>query len=177
MKKTYELIAENEFCEEKNLRYRLYRHWDAKKPTACVIMFNPARIDPNPFRLGVTLTKVFEHIENDYGSMVVVNLYPTVKDKKKDLKQNERKFDERNFTYIKNAVMSSDKVVLFWGNDTGMSKDVRFIRLLRENENKLNCFRLTEKSKQPDYIYALNRNNHTLKKCIITAEDKFQIID
>ena len=72
--------------------------------------------------------------------------------------------------------MSSDKVVLFWGNDTGVSKDARFISLLRENESKLHCFRLTEKSKQPDYIYALNQNNHTLKKCIITKEDEFRII-
>ncbi|MGD8190198.1 DUF1643 domain-containing protein [Brevibacillus ginsengisoli] len=165
--------AINVFDETKNHRYYLYRKWQDNKPKATIVMNNPARLNPNPFRLGSTLTKIFEFIEEDYGIMEVVNLYPMVSAKKNEIKK-ERYFDKKNFTFIKDAVTNADTVILFWGKDSVTSKNKDFISLLSENSDKLKCFRLT-KSGQPDYILSLTKEVHRLQKCFINNRGKFEI--
>ncbi|WP_232699986.1 DUF1643 domain-containing protein [Brevibacillus daliensis] len=174
MSDMWDKIVARNICDETKLhRYNLYREWDGNKPKATIIMYNPARLNPHAFRLGSTLSKVFEHIEDKFGSIEVVNLYPMVSPKKDDIK-HDRYFDEYNFTFIHDAVVKADEVILFWGNDSVTTKNEDFLNLLRDNNHKLKCFRLT-KSKQPDYILSPNKVLHTLKKCYLNKNGKFEI--
>jgi hypothetical protein len=171
--KPLQIEAINVYDEEKNHRYRLYRCWDKWKDKAAVIMFNPARLKPTAFRIGQTLSSITRYLEEEnIGSIDVVNLYPFVAEKKKLLLRLNRKFDETNFKYVVEAVSSSKRVVLFWGKDTIVSKNPRFIELLLNNNEKLYCFKVT-KNNQPDYIYGISKNS--LKKCFINENGEVTV--
>ncbi|WP_081890653.1 DUF1643 domain-containing protein [Paenibacillus tyrfis] len=170
-----QVSARNIYDEEECCRYSLIRCWDSTKDKSTIIMFNPARLNPMPFRLGSTLSNIVSHLEKEnVGSIEVVNLYPYVTDKKKLLPRSERKFNTKNFQYIKEAVNSSNIVVLFWGNDGIVSRNPKFIKLLKENSEKLRCFRVTPKN-YPDYIYGLSLKVHSLQKCTISENGDITI--
>ncbi|NEN82580.1 DUF1643 domain-containing protein [Paenibacillus elgii] len=152
----------------------MVRSWDTTKDKAAIIMFNPARVNPVPFRLGSTLSNIVMHLEKEnIGSFEVVNLYPYTSDKKDLLPEDKRKFDENNYKHIEEAVNSSEIVVLFWGNDNIVSRNPRFVELLMRNTEKLRCFRVTSKN-CPDYIYGLSLK-HSLQKCTISENGDITI--
>ncbi|MCP3776411.1 DUF1643 domain-containing protein, partial [Paenibacillus sp. MZ04-78.2] len=124
--------------------------------------------------LGSTLSSIVVHLEKEnIGSFEVVNLYPYASKKKNLLPKEKRKFHEKNYKYIEEAVNSSDIVVLFWGNDNIASRNPNFVELLMRNTEKLRCFRVTSKN-CPDYIYGLSLA-HSLQKCVISESGDIAI--
>ncbi|BAU29717.1 hypothetical protein DFP93_10694 [Aneurinibacillus soli] len=162
--KWYILDAYNDFDMEKDVRYRLFRRWDSTKPKVGVIMFNPKQVNPNPFVLGQTLGKITKLLvdQHQHGSIEVVNLFAKTSDSKKLFPREYKKFDSENFEYIQKVVEESEKVVLFWGNGGSVvSKNPRFIELLKKHNHKLWCFGITNKS-QPKYVRTLGDSNELI---------------
>jgi hypothetical protein len=175
VQQTYYLEAFNIFDMEKECRYRLVRVWDKTKPKIGVIMFNPREVNPNPFVLGQTLGKIARLLVNQCGSIEVVNLFAKTSKTKDSLPQKYKKFDEINFWHIQKTVEEVDLVILFWGNGgTKVSKNNKFIHLLKKHENKLRCFGVT-KEYQPRYVRTLGDYNQ-LFRCIIDDKGNISIL-
>jgi len=166
-KATYEnLQAFNVFDPNKECRYSLVRAWDAKKPKAAIIMFNPRHLNPHPFLLGQSLSRCAKEVLDGgvYGSIEVVNLFAKTSNSQNELDKEYQVFEETNFRFIKDAVESSGMVILAWGGKgASVCRNKLFINLFINYKGKIKCYDILD-NKLPKYPRNL-AVEHKLKEC------------
>lgn len=103
------------FDESGNYRYRLWRRWNAKLPTVCMIMLNPSTADATVN--DPTIARCVNMANSwGFGGLEVVNLFAYRSTKPRDLWQADDPIGPHNDMHIKRTVAHSQVCVLAWGN-------------------------------------------------------------
>ena len=98
-------------------RYLLTRKWDENLPKATIIMLNPSIA--NILKNDLSINRCLNYcIDNNYGSLAVINLFAFIEADSKKLKASSEYIGEMNDHYIEQAINQSDKVIVAWGSDT-----------------------------------------------------------
>lgn len=122
-------------------RYKLCRIWDENKPKATIIMLNPSKADT--LITDRTVMNVTNYlIENNYGSVKVVNLFAFRATDPKFLKQRDEKQEALNSDYLKEAFFDSDVIIVAWVRDKDkyVTRKREVEKLLLEFKGKIKCF-------------------------------------
>lgn len=115
-------------CFSKNGKYRylLGRRISDSPRRLLFIMLNPSTADAN--RSDNTITRCTNFARDwGYGTMEVVNLFAYRTPDVSELRQADEPVGPHNDSWIRNALISADRVILAWGNHgsyNGRSKQV-----------------------------------------------------
>lgn len=104
-------------CESNSkYRYSLTRKWDECLPKATIIMLNPSVA--NVLKNDLSINRCLNYcIDNNYGSLEVINLFAFIETDSKKLKASPEYIGEKNDYYIEQAINQADKVIVGWGSD------------------------------------------------------------
>ena len=122
-------------------RYKLCRIWDENKPKSTIVMLNPSKADT--LITDRTVMNVTNYlIENNYGSVTVVNLFAFMATDPKFLKQRDEKQEALNNDYLKEAFFDSDVIIVAWVRDKDkcVTRKREVEKLLLEFKGKIKCF-------------------------------------
>jgi hypothetical protein len=122
-------------------RYRLSRVWDENKPKATVVMLNPSKADM--LITDRTVMNVTNYlVEQDYGSITVVNLFAFRTKDPKFLNQRGEAQERHNNDYLKEAFFDSDVIIVAWvrERDKYVKRKREVEQLLFEYQRKIKCF-------------------------------------
>lgn len=134
--------------DDEDYRYKLIRVWDNNKPNAAVVMLNPSKADMLTMdRTVMNLTNYL--VENDYGSMTIVNLFSYRTTNPKYLKQRDEIQEALNDEYIRQAFTDSDVIIVAWirDKDKYVKRKKEVEKLLLEHKYKIKCFKDTKERK------------------------------
>jgi|LauGreDrversion4_2_1035121.scaffolds.fasta_scaffold60682_5 hypothetical protein len=141
------------FSEDKQYRYRLWRHWDLTKPCVLFIMMNPSTANEN--RDDRTIRIIKKHATAwGFGGMFIGNLYARCcsnsTNARKIINPNER--DYANEDNIREMVKMCEKVVYAWGTKGPLLKSQRVPGWLHEIVGEsAYCMETTKKEKIPKH--------------------------
>lgn len=136
------------FNKGKSKRYFLRVNWDSSKKKVAILMMNPshatAMYSDNTVRFMIQYTSTHFNA----GDVWIVNMSPIINPDSRKIAPHHFDFDFKNQNIITQAVEQADIIFLSWG-DRGKS-GVRamgrsFEDMLRENSEKLYCFRQSMK--------------------------------
>lgn len=97
-------------------RYSLVRKWDEGLSKLTIIMLNPSIA--NTLKNDISINRCLNYcIDNNFGSLEVVNLFAFIETDSKKLKASAEYIGEENNNYIEKAVGQAEKVVVAWGSD------------------------------------------------------------
>lgn len=143
MKITSSVInSEAVFSDDKKYRYKLTRTWDKDKKKATIIMLNPSKASElKSDRTVINVTNFL--IDNNYGSINIVNLFAYMPTEPKELSQRNNEFEKYNDKYIIESLEKSDIVIVGWGSDNKkyISRKRQVEELLKPHINKIKCFK------------------------------------
>jgi hypothetical protein len=102
--------------ESPTFRYSLSRIWDRSLKKATIIMLNPsiANILKNDLSINRCLNFC---IDNNYGSLEVVNLFAFIETDSKKLSTKPEFIGIENDKYIQKSIGSADTIIVAWGSD------------------------------------------------------------
>lgn len=124
-------------------RYLLTRTWEVNKPKATVIMLNPSKA--NMLKTDKTIMNVTNYlIENDYGSMTIVNLFAYMATDPKFLSQRDEAYESINNGFLIEAFENSDVIIIAWTRDNYKTRKKEVIKLLGDYQRKVKCFQDSE---------------------------------
>jgi hypothetical protein len=96
------------------------------KEKVCVALgFNPAKSDVN--EIDKTNQKIHKVLKKDYGSCILINLYPQVSSTKDEWDEGDN--EDAKFTFVikkllAKLVTSEADVLIFWGRSVGVDKQI-----------------------------------------------------
>jgi hypothetical protein len=131
-------------------RYSLSRVWNNRLPKLTFIMLNPSIADH--LKSDPTLNKCLNFaIENNYGSLEIVNLFAYRSNDPKNLRTALDPIGPDNDYYIKQAIEDAGSVVLAWGGDNGryLGRDKQVLKLISDHSLKVMCFEDYSSKKKP----------------------------
>jgi len=97
-------------------RYSLTRKWDRNLKKATIIMLNPSIA--NVLKNDLSINRCLNFcIDNNYGSLEVVNLFAFIETDSKKLSTKPGFIGSENDSYIEFAVESADTIIVAWGSD------------------------------------------------------------
>lgn len=131
-------------------RYSLSRVWKNSLPKLTFIMLNPSIADH--LKSDPTLNKCLNFaIENNYGSLEIVNLFAYRSTDPKNLKSALDPIGPYNDYHIKQAVENAGSVVLAWGGDNGryLGRDKQVLKIISDHRLKVMCFEDYSDKKKP----------------------------
>jgi hypothetical protein len=106
--------AEAVFSDDRTYRYKLWRRWDASKPTLGVIMLNPSTADENEddntIRRCINYAKAW-----GYGTLVVGNLFATRATNPEELPAKDDPVGTENDRHLREIVDEADMILVAWG--------------------------------------------------------------
>jgi hypothetical protein len=143
------------FDPRRKYRYLLWRKWDAELPKLCFVMLNPSTA--NEFQNDPTISRCVGFAQKwGFGSLEVVNAFALRATDSSELKLVKDpvggKLADR---YIEEAVESSDKIVVAWGNTgTWMDRHLALNEMLRGSE--VSCFGMTNQNQPKHPLYLPN---------------------
>lgn len=163
MNKMHNVIEENSVIKVKSLcsedgeyRYTLTKTWDENGLKATVIGINPSRATQLKGDNTATNTMNFL-IDNGYGEMTIVNLFPYRCVNSEDLNKRKPYYDNDNMNYIKAACDYADMILVIWGYDKAkyLSQKKKVEKLLLQHKEKVRCFRDVD-GKKPQHLRILS---------------------
>ena len=108
-----------------NYKYMEYTEWDKKQKTCVAIGFNPATIDVTIF--DNTNQKIIEALKGNYGSYVLLNLYPQTSVNKKAWEKDDEedeKFRPILYKILRQVIKDKIDVLIFWGRTVAIDNDL-----------------------------------------------------
>ena len=130
------------FNDSHTHRYLWKRVWNKEKPVATVIMLNPCLSDN--IVMDTTTALVVNNIARleEYGGVIIVNLYSVLTTKLKFKGTGEGLNDKANDTYILKSVEESSKTILAWGKSSSSNvkieeRVIEVLNLLEAHHDKL----------------------------------------
>lgn len=127
--------------DDEQYRYKLTREWDANKPKCTVVMLNPSKADM--LITDRTVMNVTNYlIENNFGSLTVVNLFAYRTTDPKFLNKREEVQESINNQYLMESFYDSDTIIVAWVRDKDkyVMRKREVERLLLEFKSKIKCF-------------------------------------
>lgn len=130
------------FSEDAEKMYRFYlkKVWDQTKPNIAFLLLNPSKADI--LKSDNTVTNITNFaIDNDYGSIAIVNLFPDRGTDKSCLSYRNSGYDQINDQYIEEALEEAKEFVIAWerGN-TRVGRKRAVTKILKKYPEKLKCF-------------------------------------
>lgn len=127
--------------ENQEHRFTLKREWEPAHKKAVVIGINPSKA--THLKGDNTTTNAMNYlIDENYGSMTMVNLYSYRTSTPIKLETNSRDYKTNNYEYIKQECKKADLIIVAWGYDKEKYKnakeDVR--KILYAFKAKVKCF-------------------------------------
>lgn len=144
--------------ENNKYRYCLTKVWEENKQRATVIMLNPSKA--NELKYDKTVMNISNYlIDNDYGSMDIVNLFSYMTTYPNELGRREQKHEKYNDNYIIMAAERSNIIIIAWGSDSKkyITRKKEVENLLMPYKYKLKCFK-DEEGKKPRHPRDLGKN-------------------
>lgn len=102
------------FDEDREYRYRLWRMWDAEKPTLAFIMLNPSTADETELDPTCRRCKGFAE-DWDYGSLLVGNIFALRSTDPEQLYEHPDPVGPENDAHLREICDEADMVVAAWG--------------------------------------------------------------
>lgn len=139
-------------------RFMLTRKWNDNKKTATVIGINPSKA--THLKGDNTATNAMNYlIDNDFGEMVIVNLYPYRCVNPKELKNRDKLYDKINLEYVKKACQSTDMILLACGHakDEYITAKKSILELLEPYKGIVKCFK-DEDGNKPKHLRIFSEN-------------------
>ena len=128
---TQNVIVKSNFCSKNNLRFFLERIWNEELNKALFILMNPSKA--TTLKLDNTLCNIVNYsIDNNYGSLRLVNLFPTMATNPKDLSGKLKIGQVENNQEIIESIKWADRIFIAWGTD-----DKKYITRKKEVEEIL----------------------------------------
>lgn len=127
--------------DDGNYRYVLHNSWDESKDNLAVIMLNPSKADE--LKLDKTVMNLNNFaVDNDFGSLTIVNLYAFMATEPKDLKYRNDYYERDNDEHIVTVANYADTIIVAWGSDSKkyVSRKREVEALLIPYAEKLKCF-------------------------------------
>ncbi len=105
-----------EFSACRRYRYRLWRCWDANRPTMVCIMLNPSVADE--VEVDATITRCIARAKRlGFGRLEVLNLFAFVSTDRSALRSIDDPVGPENDTAIMAACRGAETVLCAWGAD------------------------------------------------------------
>ena len=97
-------------------RYSLMKLWNEALPKVTVIMLNPSIA--NELKNDPSVNRCLNYlIDNDYGSLEIVNLFAYVETDSKTLRASQEYIGPENNNYIREEIVNSTTVIVAWASD------------------------------------------------------------
>lgn len=132
--------------DDGNYRYRLTRVWDSNKERVAVIMLNPSKA--NELKSDKTVMNITNFlIDNDFGSVDIVNLFSYMSTDSSKLHKREEQFERYNNTYIQLAFEEADIIIIAWVRDDTKyikKRKIEIEKMLIPYKSKTKCFKDSE---------------------------------
>lgn len=110
--------------DDKLYRYQLGREWAAKGQCVTFVMVNPSTADAD--QDDATIRKCLGFAERwGFGRLLVVNLFAYRATDIRDLASVDAPVGHRNTPFIKEAMWAADQVVVAWGPQAKLPRDLR----------------------------------------------------
>jgi hypothetical protein len=134
-------------------RYRLWRQWDASKPTVAFVMLNPSTADAN--QDDPTIRKCIGFAKRwDYGRVEVVNLFAWRATNPKELPKAAEPIGPDNIAHIVGVCTDARMVVAAWGSDKFATRRARDVsRALDDLGVKLHALKISGEGKPWHPLY------------------------
>lgn len=115
-------------------RYRLWRMWDAEKPTVAFIMLNPSTADETAD--DPTCRRCIEYGKSwGYGKLIIGNLFALRSTDPVNLRKHDAPIGPENDQHLKDICDEAEKVIVAWGTDGSLNGRGREVaQLLDEQE-------------------------------------------
>ena len=130
------------FNDDHTHRYLWKRVWNKDKPLAAVIMLNPCLSDN--IITDTTTTLVVNNVARleEFGGVVILNLYSKLTSKLKFTEPDEELNDEENDSYIMKSVVESSKIIIAWGKASNSNarieeRAIEVLNMLKDHSEKL----------------------------------------
>jgi len=104
------------YSDDKKYRYILKKIWNEEMPKATFIGINPS--DATELIMDKTVMNLTNYlINNNYGSVNIVNLFAYRDKVQKNLKLRSSEHEQENIEFIKEALNDSELTIIGWGRD------------------------------------------------------------
>lgn len=103
-----------EFDSERVYRYKLWRLWNAEKPTIAWIMLNPSTADET--KDDPTIRRCINYAKDwGYGGLVVTNLFALRATDPSELSDHPNPIGPENDAYLTSICEGVEKTIVAWG--------------------------------------------------------------
>lgn len=152
------IIHEEAFIQVKSIcsddgeyRYTLTKIWDHTRFKGVVIGINPSRA--THLKGDNTATNVMNYlIDQNFGEMTIVNLFPYRCIKPDDLKKRDTQYDVINLKYIGEVCEKADMILVIWGYESKYIEQKKKVEgLLTPYKEKVKCFS-DSKGNKPQHL-------------------------
>lgn len=133
------------YSDDEKYRYSLTKIWDETKPKAAFVGINPS--DATELIMDKTAMNLTNHlINNGYGMVEIVNLFSYRSKDQRGLIHRKDEFEKHTLEYIKEALKSSQLIIVGWGRDAEKKPKYRSTMAQVKNELKkysdiVRCFK------------------------------------
>lgn len=108
------------FSEDREFRYRLWREWDADKPTLAFIMLNPSTADET--ELDPTCRRCVGYAKDwGYGKLIVGNIFAVRSTDPDNLYDHPNPVGPENDEHLRDICEDAEKVIAAWGHHGGLN--------------------------------------------------------
>lgn len=102
--------------EDGAYRYRLWREWNAQKPTLAFVMLNPSTADASED--DPTIRRCLGYAKDwGYGKLVVANLFALRSTDPSNLRDHPNPVGPENDGHLQQVCDGAEKVIVAWGTD------------------------------------------------------------
>ena len=158
VERTSEVKTTALFSKNGNERYLLRMEWDKAKKSAVIIMTYPAKAD----ELIMDQTTMLVRngcIRNDYGSVSIVNILPTINDQNGEI-------NKTNISIVTNECENADDIIIAFGRGTALQKEKEyFMELLKPYAEKL-CTIIDSTGQPFSHPLSPRAHNFSIKKLV-----------
>ncbi|AUS10703.1 DUF1643 domain-containing protein [Bacillus subtilis] len=160
------------FSKDREYRFLLKKEWSEKEiglrkrkkqdENIVFLLLNPNKADT--LTIDKTVMNATNYtVEEEYGSMTILNLFPYMSLKPTKLVENSKKYIDCNRLFIEEACSEADLIIIGWGHRGEYRREKREVQKILKKINKtdkLKCFKDDEK--EPP----LHLRNYNSKKWI-----------
>jgi len=140
--KTATIESKTLFTKDGKYRFLLTRTWDNSLPKAVVIGINPSKA--THLKGDNTVNNAMNFlIDNGYGEMTILNLFPYVDVNPGNLGERDKQYDAINDERLKEYCKKADMILVAWGYDKRkyIKKKKEFNKILLDYKDKVYCLR------------------------------------
>lgn len=144
--------------DDNKYRYELTRTWDEEKPKGVMIGINPSKA--TQLKGDNTATNAMNFfIDNNFGEMKIVNLYPYMCTKPSELRNRESSYDNINNEYIFKACEQAELILIAWGyaKDDYTNRKYEVLNLIKPFKHKIKCFE-DNRGNKPQHLRILSES-------------------